>query len=118
MIPKVRIDAGAAVPEFGMHCQRLIPWTGDGPEPPLGAMACFLDPGRDSDPDQHTQVEVMVVLAGDGAVTVAGERTALATGDLVVLPRDAEHVVHNPGDRPLRWLSVYWPLHEPAEETG
>jgi mannose-6-phosphate isomerase-like protein (cupin superfamily) len=118
MIPKLRIDAAAAVPEFGMHCQRLIPWAGDGQEPPLGAMACFLDPGRDSDPDRHDQVEVMVVLAGSGAVTVAGDRTMLAAGDLVVLPRNAEHVVHNRGDRPLSWLSVYWPLREPGREAG
>ena len=114
MITKLRIDAAAAEPEFGMLCQRLIPWTRDGEAPPLGAMACFLEPGRSSDPDRHDQVEVMVVLTGAGAVTIGGDQVGCEAGDLLVLPRDHEHVVHNTADGRLSWFSFYWPLHEPA----
>ncbi|MGW2492849.1 cupin domain-containing protein [Streptomyces sp. NPDC001606] len=101
-----------------MACQRLIPWQPGAAEPPLGAMACFLPAGSSSAPDCHDQDEVMIVLAGSGTVTLAGEDAPCTAGDLVVLPRNHEHVVHNPYDEELRWVSVYWPLHEPKESTG
>ncbi|WP_165945667.1 cupin domain-containing protein [Micromonospora sp. KC606] len=114
MIEKVTIDADSAVEEFGMRCQRLIPQAIGPQEPPLGAMACFLEAGRDSAPDCHDQDELMVVIAGTGAVTLAGERTPIGPGDLVFLPRNREHVVHSAAGTRLSWLSVYWPLYEPV----
>ncbi|WP_432089366.1 cupin domain-containing protein [Streptomyces sp. bgisy095] len=116
MITKLRIDQSAAAAEFGMRCQRLIPWAGSAEEPPVGAMACFLPSGSSSAPDCHDQDEVMIVLAGEGTVELAGETTPIGPGELVVLPRNEEHVVHNPaaaGGATLTWVSVYWPLHEP-----
>lgn len=113
MIDKFLVDETEAVSEFGMACQRLIPWTGQGDEPPMGLMACFLDSGAKSDPDLHAQDEVMLVLSGNGVVDLAGESTDIGPRELVVLPANREHVVHNPGDTPLVWVSLYWPLHEP-----
>ncbi|WP_340377417.1 cupin domain-containing protein [Streptomyces sp. SS7] len=122
MITKLRIDPALARDEFGMRCQRLVPWHG-GDEPPLGAMACFLPPGSSSDPDCHSQDEVMFVLGGSGRVELAGESTDVTAGDVVVLPGGLEHVVRNPGTDAdagtLRWLSVYWPLYDnPREATA
>ncbi len=119
MITKIHISATSASDEFGMACQRLIPWQptqADG-EPPVGAMACFLAAGSSSEPDCHDQDEVMVILSGSGTLQLAGETADFTTGDLLVLPRNNEHVVSNPTDAPLSWLSVYWPLHEPEREA-
>ncbi len=121
MITKLRIDQSAAAAEFGMRCQRLIPWATSVEEPPVGAMACFLPAGSSSAPDCHDQDEVMIVLAGEGTVELAGQSTPVGPGELVVLPRNQEHVVHNPapaGAATLTWVSVYWPLHEPAPEAA
>ena len=121
MITKFRIHEGAAVREFGMACQRVIPWTDQqdgGEEPPLGAMACFLPAGNTSEPDCHDQDEVMVILSGSGGVDLDGEKADVEAGEMVVLPRNKEHVVHNPGPETLTWLSLYWPLHEPAPASG
>jgi mannose-6-phosphate isomerase-like protein (cupin superfamily) len=116
MITKFRIHEGAAASEFGMACQRIIPWQGhEGQEPPFGGMACFLPAGASSDPDCHDQDEVMVILSGSGAIDLVGEKGEFTTGDVVVLPRNQEHVLHNPGPDTLTWLSVYWPLHEPRQ---
>ncbi|MBT2406353.1 MULTISPECIES: cupin domain-containing protein [unclassified Streptomyces] len=113
MVTKIRIDQGSAAEEFGMACQRLIPWQGSAEEPPLGAMACFLPAGASSDPDCHDQDEVMIILSGSGTVSLKGEEDEPCTaGDLVVLPRNQEHIVHNPTDSVFTWVSVYWPLHE------
>lgn len=120
MITKFRIHEGAAVSEFGMACQRILPWqVQEGQEePPFGGMACFLQAGAASAPDCHDQDEVMVILSGSGSLDLAGERAEFTTGDVLVLPRNKEHVVHNPGPATLTWLSVYWPLHEPKRTEG
>ncbi|WEO95173.1 cupin domain-containing protein [Streptomyces sp. FXJ1.172] len=132
MITKFRIHEGAAESEFGMACQRIIPWQvpegredregreeqAGREEPPFGGMACFLPAGASSDPDCHDQDEVMVILSGSGSVDLAGEKADFTTGDVVVLPRNKEHVVHNPTAQTLTWLSVYWPLHEPKRAEG
>lgn len=118
MITKFRVDEASANAEFGMACQRLIPWTGQGAEPPVGLMACFLAPAGRTDPDCHDQDEVMLILSGAGAVDLAGHTTEVAVHDIVVLPANQEHVVRNDGDVPLVWVSLYWPLHEPAREVA
>ncbi|MFD4658714.1 cupin domain-containing protein [Kitasatospora sp. NPDC058444] len=116
MITKIRIDRNSAAEEFGMRCQRIIPWAGAGEEPPVGAMACFLPAGSSSAPDCHDQDEVMIVMSGTGRITLDGEDTSCGAGDVVVLPRNQEHVVHSTGDSELQWVSFYWPLHEPAKD--
>jgi mannose-6-phosphate isomerase-like protein (cupin superfamily) len=113
MITKFRMSEAIATAEFGMACQRLVPWAGQGDEPPFGVMACFLQASGASDPDCHDQDEVMIVLSGAGTVDIAGEYTEIEGGDIVVIPRDKPHVVRNGGDPTLHWVSFYWPLHEP-----
>lgn len=115
---RLRIDPSSAVPELGMACQRLIPWAESPQEPPLGAIACFLEPGGSTHPDCHDQEEVMLILSGSGIVDLAGDRGEIGAGDLVALPRNREHVVHNPSAERLTWVSIYWPLREPALEAG
>lgn len=114
MITKFEISERAGEAEFGMICQRLVPWAGAADEPPVGMMACFLPAGGDSTADCHDQDEVMFVLSGRGSVDVGEERADVATGEVVVIPRNRQHVVHNSGDAMLTWLALYWPLHEPA----
>jgi mannose-6-phosphate isomerase-like protein (cupin superfamily) len=112
VISKFRVDEASAEPEFGLACQRLIPWPGQDTQPPAGLMACFLEPARSTAPDCHDQDEVMLILSGHGEVDLAGEATEFGPRDLIVLPANHEHVVHNRTDTPLVWVSLYWPLHE------
>ncbi|NJQ04669.1 cupin domain-containing protein [Streptomyces lonarensis] len=112
MITKFPIEESSATREFGMACQRLIPWRGDTPEPPVGAMACFLPAGSASDPDCHAQDEVMIVLSGGGTIELDGEKAEFTANEVLVLPRGKEHVVHASRNVPCTWVSVYWPLHE------
>jgi mannose-6-phosphate isomerase-like protein (cupin superfamily) len=97
-----------------MACQRMVPWSDTEPEPPFGAMACFLPGGGDSAPDCHDQDEMMIVLAGGGVVDIADEGVPLSMGEVVVIPRNLRHVVRNSGTETLAWVSVYWPLREPV----
>lgn len=114
MIRTFRIHEENAAQEFGMACQRLVPWAGQGEEPPFGAMACFLPAGAQSAPDCHDQDEVMITLTGHGTVEVGEESAGIDTGTVLVIPRNSPHVVHNSGSDDLSWVSFYWPLHEPG----
>lgn len=118
MIEKFTVAETAAVAEFGMSCQRLIPWDAGAPEPPAGLMACFLHAGGTSEPDCHDQNEVMLVLTGDGEVEIEDERTTVLPNQLLMIPRNRTHVVHNTGEVTLSWVSLYWPLHEPTGDAG
>lgn len=113
MIEKRRIDRSTTTDEFGLRCQRLIPWSPTAEQPPLGAMACFLAEGTSSAPDRHAQDEVMFVLSGTGRADIGGRSVDIETGDMIVIPGGETHVIHNSGPASLDWLSVYWPLHEP-----
>lgn len=117
MICKLRIDPALAESEFGMACQRIIPWSSTADEPPLGAMACFLDAGASSAPDVHDQDEVMLVLSGTGTVLLDDDKDAITVGDVVVLERNREHTVVNDGLTALTWIALYWPLHEPRRSA-
>jgi mannose-6-phosphate isomerase-like protein (cupin superfamily) len=114
MITKFVISQASAEAEFGMACQRLVPWTDGIEEPPLGAMACFLPAASDSAPDCHDQEEVMIVLSGTGTIRIGDESAPITTGEMVAIPRNTEHVIHNPTGETLSWFSFYWPLHENA----
>ena len=118
MITKFRVEESSAASEFGMACQRLVPWAAHEEKPPFGAMACFLAGSGQSDPDCHNQDEVMIIISGRGDVRIADETTTVQRGDFVVLPRNHEHVVTNPHEETLVWISCYWPLHEPAPEVS
>jgi mannose-6-phosphate isomerase-like protein (cupin superfamily) len=112
LITIFRLDEAAGQTEFGMACQRLLPWPGQGEEPPFGVLACFLPSAEASEPDCHNQDEVMIVLTGSGSVDVAGDAATLAAGDVVVIERNRSHVIHNTSGETLSWVSFYWPLHE------
>jgi mannose-6-phosphate isomerase-like protein (cupin superfamily) len=114
VINKTAISAANAEADFGLACQRLVPWTGGPDEPPFGAMACFLPAAASSAPDCHDQDEVMIVLSGTGTVQIGDESTELSAGDVVTIGRNRRHVVGNPYRATLTWLSFYWPLHEPV----
>lgn len=114
MIETFAIDRAAAAHEFGTATQRLVPWPGQAQEPPFGQLACFLDPGASTTPDRHDQDEIVIVLSGLAELDVEGESVRLAAGQLAHLPRNRTHVVSNPAGEPLSWVSLYWPLREPA----
>jgi mannose-6-phosphate isomerase-like protein (cupin superfamily) len=72
---------------------------GSDPLPPaldaLSAHLWHLKPGDHDNQQPHQQDELYYVLAGSGALTVAGQRHPLVTGDLIFVPRDTPHTFHD-----------------------
>lgn len=95
--------------EFGTRCQRVFPL--DVEDETLGAMACWLKAGQQTAPDQHNQREMVLVISGRGTLVSGEETTALSAGDVVLIEKNHEHVLHCT-DETLIWFSVYWPLKE------
>lgn len=107
-----KLERDQCVPECGILCQPLT-LTDPSIGAPFKSMWCVIEPGSSSDPDQHEQAEMVVVVAGEAVITTADGMVEAAPGTVVHLPPNARHVVHNPGaDRPLILLSVYWFINQ------
>ncbi|HEU0090076.1 MAG TPA: cupin domain-containing protein [Pseudonocardiaceae bacterium] len=104
-----RLERSECVQECGILCQPLT-LTAPSIKAPFKSMWCVLEPGSSSDPDQHEQAEMVVVVAGEAVLTTDdGAVLHAVPGTVVHLPPQARHTVHNPcPDRPLVLLSVYW----------
>lgn len=105
------ISRGSALAEYGTACQRIFPDAVA--DDTFGSMACWLAPGTSTAPDEHNQRELLIVLSGDGAITVDETRHSLTAGDVLMIEREYPHVIHA-GSAELHWISVYWPRIEPV----
>ncbi len=56
-----------------------------------------------------------LVVDGEGEAVVEGQRTALASGVLLLIERGEAHEIRNTGDRPMKTVNVYVP---PEYEYG
>ena len=56
---------------------------------------------------RHDVDEVVVVLAGQGAYSLAGEVSDVTPGDVVFIPAGTDHGTTNTGDRPLHLHAVF-----------
>ncbi|MFF8681060.1 class I tRNA ligase family protein [Streptomyces sp. NPDC015237] len=65
-------------------------------------------PGRVSDPDRHDETEVFVITAGRGVVVADGRRQEVSAGSMVVFDPFERHVIENPGEDDLVFLTLYW----------
>ncbi len=56
---------------------------------------------------RHEPAEVYYIVAGEGYVSIDGERHGVGPGDAVFVPSHALHAVANTGDETLRLLYVF-----------
>lgn len=75
---------------------------------PVGAGWGRVAPGRASDPDRHDETEVFVITAGRGTVVVDGRRQEVTAGSMIVFEPFETHVLENPGEADLVFLTLYW----------
>ena len=75
-----------------------------------------IPPGEDIGAEVHETVDqVLVVVAGEGAAILDGERTPIGPGWLVQVPAGTHHDLVNTGTTDLRLYTVYAPpQHAPG----
>jgi mannose-6-phosphate isomerase-like protein (cupin superfamily) len=71
-----------------------------------------IQPGDDIGEETHDVDQILVFVAGQGEAVVDGERSAVATNSLVVVPAGARHNFINTGTEPLKLFTVYAPPEE------
>ncbi len=65
----------------------------------------LVNPGEIAPAHRHTQTALRFVMEGEGAYTVvAGEKTKMSVGDMVITPNWAWHDHRNESDQPMIWL--------------
>jgi quercetin dioxygenase-like cupin family protein len=81
---------------------------------PVQAQVWELAPGTPEGDHTHASddpadnwEELYYVLSGTGAVTIDGERNAIAPGDAVLVPADVDHGLDATGDEPLTILLMF-----------
>lgn len=101
-------DSAQLEPEFGILAGRWSQYADVG-EMPFGAMWCVTPPGEQSDPDQHSQRELVVIVSGSAQVHASGRDQTALTGNAVLLDSEEQHVVANrSATEPLVTLNLYW----------
>ncbi|HLX51152.1 MAG TPA: cupin domain-containing protein [Streptosporangiaceae bacterium] len=101
-------DSARLEPEFGILAGRWTQYSDIG-DLPFGAMWCVTPPGGKSDPDQHSQRELVVIVSGSAEVQAGGSQQTAHTGNVVLLESEEQHVVVNrSGTDPLVTLNLYW----------
>jgi len=72
----------------------------------------ILGPTRDSGPygtDHPESDQILYVIAGNGEAIVAGKRTRVSSGDVIVIRAGEAHQIRNRGRGTLKTLNVYAP---------
>jgi mannose-6-phosphate isomerase-like protein (cupin superfamily) len=87
---------------------------------PLSQTAVMkLAPGQASgdEPQAHeSSDQVLLLIEGELAAEIAGQRSRMQAGDVVVIPPGTLHKFTNPGDVPALTFSVYSPPEYPPDE--
>lgn len=86
-----------------------LPGPGGQQAAPFEASRWGLDPGERTSWDQHQVLEVWLVAAGAGSVWRGEEQTPVGPGDVVLMPSQVRHRLHNTGTSRMSLFSIWWP---------
>ena len=106
MIQKFTI---ATVAEQSADFRRVL-WTGENSQ----LVIMTIPAGEEIGEETHDDIDqILTFVSGTGEAIVAGESTAIAQGDLVVVPAGTKHNFRNNGVNPL----VLYTSYAPAEHA-
>ncbi|MFE7130841.1 class I tRNA ligase family protein [Streptomyces sp. NPDC057638] len=84
----------------------------------LGAAWGRVVPGGRSDPHQHDEIEMFVIVSGDGEVVVDGARHPVAPGTVITFDPFETHVIENSGATDIVFVTCYWRAARHAGESA
>ena len=68
-----------------------------------------LKPQEDIGAEVHTLDQCLYVAEGTGETVLAGVRTAIRTGSMIIVPAGVHHNIINTGSVPLKLFTIYAP---------
>ena len=94
--------------EYGCDLRRLFPWTGV-VDPLWGGAIASVRPLEATSPHSHDEEETFIILSGVGDISIDGERASVTRGDVIYLPRNSHHTIHNTSSTErLEFLTIFW----------
>lgn len=75
---------------------------------PVNMSRWYVPPGTHSDAEHHQDDEVWMIGCGSGELTFDDRSVRVRKGDVVHLPPNACHQVHNDGIEDLEVFSIWW----------
>jgi mannose-6-phosphate isomerase-like protein (cupin superfamily) len=75
---------------------------------PFSASRFSVPPGATSELDQHDVAEMWMVAHGKGEVLSGDQKIEVGSGDLILLPGQVPHRLHNTGPDSIEVFSVWW----------
>ncbi len=109
-----RFDSSKLEDAYGILCQRIYSnalgaATDEKAPPPFGSTYCEIPPKGSTAPHEHYDGETFLILEGQGVMRIGEEESAVATGDVILIPNHTNHVLTNGSDsQSLRFVSIYW----------
>lgn len=88
---------------------------GDAGEEQLAVTWVDIIPGREQRLHHHPEVQVYVIVAGQGRMQVGDDRADVQRGDLVYIPADVPHGITNTGTTTLSYVSCATPAFDLEE---
>ena len=99
--------------EYNCKLWRLFPW-GDKletlkPINGFGAIWVHLEPKHEVESHRHDEEEAFIVIHGSAKLTIEGEAFEISHGDVVHIPRNAEHQLSNHSETDtFSMIDLYW----------
>jgi mannose-6-phosphate isomerase-like protein (cupin superfamily) len=84
----------------------------DVPDTPIAATWVTVEPGGQQIVHHHPEIQIYIIVQGGGLMRVGGESRQVQAGDLVYIPSNAEHGIHNNASEPLMYVSAATPAFD------
>ncbi|MDP5274710.1 class I tRNA ligase family protein [Chengkuizengella axinellae] len=92
----------------GTYYKRLSPWK-NLQEPPFGSILGVVKPSHFTDPHNHHEGEIFVIIRGEGMISVDNDEQQVESGDVIYLPAFKVHTLKNSScDQDLVFLGIWW----------
>ena len=88
---------------------------GDADTDALAITWVTVEPGKRQRLHNHPEVQVYIIIVGEGTMQVSDESQIVRAGDLIYIPSNAMHGITNTGDEMLQYISAANPAFDLEE---
>ncbi|PTU66051.1 methionine--tRNA ligase [Chromobacterium sp. Panama] len=101
----IELNEAQRSPAFGIEMASI---AGLGEQEQVRLAYGVVEPGGESQPHKHDELEAFLILSGEGVIDADGRSQPVRAGSLVLFKPFEKHVLRNTGGQPLRFCDFYW----------
>ncbi|MEL6639768.1 MAG: cupin domain-containing protein [Pseudomonadota bacterium] len=99
--------------EYDLDAKRLLPW--DAVKAPFEGAWCVVRPGTQSRRHHHDELELFITISGQADIVINGTHHTVSKGDLVSIPKGADHYIDNSGTEDFHMYTLFWSAESAAQ---